>query len=49
MQKRKIILVCSRCGVSNYRTMLSGEHKERLRLQKYCPYCKQHVVHEETR
>ena len=45
-----IILACTECKNRNY---TSGKNKkntpDRLELKKYCPHCKKHTVHKETK
>ena len=36
----KITLRCSECKQRNYNTM---------KLNKYCPFCRKHTVHNETK
>jgi large subunit ribosomal protein L33 len=45
-----ITMECTECKRRNYSTMKNKrEHKERLELKKYCPGCRQHTGHRETR
>jgi len=46
----KITLRCSECKQRNYNTMKNKKNTpERLELNKYCPFCKKHTVHNETK
>ena len=38
----KVVLRCSECKQRNYNT-------ERLELNKYCPFCRKHTLHTETK
>ncbi|PKK91444.1 MAG: 50S ribosomal protein L33 [Candidatus Wallbacteria bacterium HGW-Wallbacteria-1] len=45
-----IILACGECKRRNY---TSGKNKkttpDRLELSKYCPFCRKHTAHRETK
>lgn len=46
----KVILICTVCLNRNYRTYKNQvNHKSRLELKKYCPYCQAHTIHKESR
>jgi large subunit ribosomal protein L33 len=46
----KITLRCSECKQRNYNTMKNKKNTpDRLELNKYCPFCKKHTVHNETK
>jgi len=41
---------CTQCKRRNYATTKNKrEHRERLELKKYCPWCRLHTGHRETR
>ena len=45
-----ITLACPTCKERNYTTEKNRDKtKDRLELNKYCPRCKQHTLHRETR
>ena len=45
-----IDMECTDCKRRNYSTMKNKrEHKDRLELKKYCPGCRRHTGHKETR
>ncbi len=45
-----ITLACSDCKERNYATTKNRRNDPgRLELKKYCPRCRQHKVHRETR
>mgnify|MGYP003811642491 FL=1 len=45
-----ILLVCSECKNRNYATTKNKKKtKDRLELKKFCPNCRKHTVHRETR
>ena len=49
----KITLRCSECKQRNYNTNKNNKNKrnttERLELNKYCPFCRKHTLHTETK
>ena len=46
----KITLRCSECKQRNYNTMKNKKNTpDRLKLNKYCPFCRKHTVHDETK
>jgi large subunit ribosomal protein L33 len=43
-------MACADCKERNYQTTKNKKNvKERLRLKKFCPRCRQHKEHAETR
>ncbi|MBE3576805.1 MAG: 50S ribosomal protein L33 [Limnochordales bacterium] len=45
-----ITLECTECKNRNYRTTKNKRNDpDRLELRKYCPVCRRHTVHKETR
>jgi large subunit ribosomal protein L33 len=45
-----ITLECSQCHQRNYATTKNIKTtKDRLELKKYCPRCKKHTVHKESK
>jgi large subunit ribosomal protein L33 len=43
-------MACTECKERNYQTSKNKKNvKDRLRLQKYCPRCRVHREHAETR
>ncbi|WP_067934915.1 50S ribosomal protein L33 [Alicyclobacillus kakegawensis] len=45
-----ITLACTDCKQRNYTTVKNKKNDpDRLELRKFCPYCKGHTVHRETR
>lgn len=50
-QKRiNVTLACSECKRRNYNTMKNKKNSpDRLELTKYCPFCKKHTAHKETK
>lgn len=45
-----ITLECTECGGRNYRTSKNKNNDpDRLELKKYCPVCRRHTPHRETR
>ena len=45
----KITLRCNECKQRNYNTMKNKNTPDKLELNKYCPFCKKHTVHTETK
>ena len=46
----KITLRCSECKQRNYNTMKNKKNTpDRLELNKYCPFCRKHTLHTETK
>ena len=44
------LLKCSECGEENYLTEKNKKNDpDRISLEKYCPFCKKHTVHKETK
>lgn len=47
---RMVVLACEDCKERNYTTTKNKKNiKERLELSKYCPKCKKHTTHKETK
>jgi large subunit ribosomal protein L33 len=45
-----IIMACQECKMRNYTTTKNRRtHPQRLELKKYCPKCKTHTVHKQTK
>ena len=50
MVRFKIILACQSCKERNYNmTKNKRLHPERVEYRKYCPRCRNHTVHKETK
>ncbi len=46
----KVKLACTECKNRNYDTTKNKKNVEgRLELRKYCPVCKKHTLHRETK
>ena len=46
----KVILACQDCKERNYsQTKNKRLHPERVEYNKYCPRCRKHTAHKETR
>ena len=46
----KITLRCNECKQRNYNTMKNKKNNpDRLEMNKYCPCCRKHTVHTETK
>jgi large subunit ribosomal protein L33 len=47
---KMVVLACEDCKERNYTTTKNKKNiKERLELNKYCPACKKHTKHKETK
>jgi large subunit ribosomal protein L33 len=45
-----ITLACTQCKRKNYTTTKNKKNvKDKLELKKFCPFCKKHTVHKETK
>ncbi len=45
-----ISLKCTKCDEINYRVQKNKQNDpERMEISKYCPRCKAHTVHKETK
>ena len=50
MPRDKVILACSECQERNYNTKKNKRlHPERVEYRKYCPRCRTHTPHTETK
>ena len=46
----KITLRCNECKQRNYNTVKNKKNDpDRLEMHKYCPFCRKHTVHSETK
>ncbi|MGI6737312.1 MAG: 50S ribosomal protein L33 [Anaerovoracaceae bacterium] len=46
----KVTLACSECQQRNYMTVKNKKNTpDRVEFKKYCPFCKKHTVHKETK
>jgi len=49
-KRPNITLACTECKRRNYNTNKNKvNNRERLELKKYCPWCRKHTAHRETR
>jgi large subunit ribosomal protein L33 len=44
-----ISLACSECEARNYKTTRKASHLGQMEFKKYCPRCKRHTIHKETK
>lgn len=45
-----ITLACTECKRRNYSTVKNKKNNpDRVELKKYCPFCKAHTLHKETK
>jgi len=45
-----VILACSECQERNYTSNKNKRlHPERVEYRKYCPRCRKHTAHKETK
>ena len=46
----KITLACTECKQRNYNTMKNKKNNpDRLEMNKYCPFCRKHTLHKESK
>ena len=46
----KVTLACTECKQRNYDSKKNKKNDpDRLEMKKYCPFCKKHTLHRETR
>ena len=46
----KVTLACQECKQRNYNTIKNKQNNpDRMEFTKYCPFCKKHTVHKETK
>ena len=46
----KITLACTECKQRNYNTIKNKKNNpDRLEMNKYCPFCRKHTVHKESK
>ena len=50
INRAKVTFECTECKHRNYDSMKNKKNDpERLQLKKYCPFCKKHTVHKESK
>ena len=50
INRPKVTLACSECKERNYITTKHRvNQRERIELNKFCPRCRRHTAHKETR
>ncbi len=50
MPREKITLACAECASRTYHTTKNKrKHPERIEAKKYCPRCRRHTPHKETK
>ena len=48
--RTKITLACMECKRRNYDTTKEKKnHPDRMEVKKYCPFCRKHTPHKETK
>ena len=48
--RTRITLACTDCKNRNYDTTKDkNTHPYRVEMKKYCPFCKKHTLHKETK
>ena len=46
----KVTMRCNECKQRNYNTMKNKKNTpDKLEMHKYCPFCKKHTTHTETK
>ncbi|MFO0694825.1 MAG: 50S ribosomal protein L33 [Polyangiales bacterium] len=50
-ERVRVALVCDECQSRNYQTTKARQagQNERLALKKFCPTCKKHTIHRESK
>lgn len=50
IMRTRITLACTECKHRNYDTTKDKKnHPERMEIKKYCPFCRRHTLHKETK
>jgi len=50
IMRERITLACTECKQRNYDTMKNKKNDpDRLEMNKYCPFCRKHTLHKETK
>ncbi len=49
MPRDRITLACPKCQERNYNQKNKRLHPERVEYRKFCPRCRQHTQHKETK
>ena len=45
-----ILLACTECKRRNYATVKNKKNTpDRVEMKKYCPFCRKHTLHRETK
>ena len=45
----EVALACVECETRNYKTTRKPDQKGQFELKKFCPVCKRHTLHRETK
>ena len=45
----EVTLVCLECEARNYKTTRKPEQEGQIEKRKFCPTCRKHTVHKETK
>jgi large subunit ribosomal protein L33 len=45
----EVTLVCADCEARNYKTTRKPEQVGQLQKKKFCPVCRRHTVHKESK
>ena len=48
-ERKRVVLVCDECGARNYETTRKKTETERLTIKKFCPTCRKHTIHRESK
>ena len=48
-ERIEVTLVCTDCESRNYKTTRRPDQAGQITKKKYCPTCKRHTVHKETK
>ena len=46
----KVTMACTECKQRNYNTMKNKKNDpDRIEMNKYCPFCRKHTLHKESK
>lgn len=48
-ERIEVSLACTECDARNYRTTRKRQQEGQIERKKFCPKCKRHTVHKETK
>jgi large subunit ribosomal protein L33 len=48
-ERIEVALACQECASRNYKTTRKKDQEGQIELKKFCPKCKRHTMHKETK